>query len=71
MENLTNMEEEELKENNLNELSSEELLNLYGRYRMFMGDESNGASPVYWDIDYDSRIIYEILLERLRKVEGK
>lgn len=60
-------DEDILKEMDLRSKSSEELLIMYGKYKFFLGDESNGASPVAWDIEFDSKLIYTILLERLNK----
>lgn len=58
-------DEDILKEMDLRSRSNEELLIMYGKYKFFLGDEINGASPVAWDIDFDSKLIFTILLERL------
>lgn len=60
-------DEDILKERDLRSKSSEELLIMYGKYKFFLGDESNGASAVAWDIEFDSKLIFNILLERLNK----
>lgn len=60
-------DEDLLKEQNLRRMSSKELLIRYGKYKMFLGDETNGASPVAWDIDFDSKLIFNILVERLNE----
>ena len=62
--------EEKIKEKDLRTTSSEELLYRYGKYKMFLGDVSNEASPVACDIDIESKLIYSILLERLNKNDG-
>lgn len=64
-------DEEILKERDLRSRSSEELLIMYGKYKFFLGDEYNGSSPVAWDIEFDSKLIFTILLERLNKNENK
>lgn len=63
---LCEMEEDILREKELREMDSEELLQMYGKYKLFQGDESNGASPVAWDIDFECKLIFSILLERLK-----
>lgn len=60
------MEEEELRK-----MPSEELLYRFSKYKMFLGYEINGTSPVYWDVDSECKLIYSILLERLSEAEGK
>lgn len=62
--------EDTVKENDLRKKTSEELLHRYGRYKMFLGDETNEASPVAFDIDIECKLIYSILMERLNKNDG-
>lgn len=57
------------RENELRKMSSKKLLQMYGEYKLFQGDVSNDASPVAWDIDIDCKLIYHILLERLKGME--
>lgn len=68
---LCECEEDLMREKELRKMPSEELLQMYGEYKLFQGDEGNGASPVAWDIDFDCKLIYSILLERLNGKEGK
>lgn len=63
--------EEKIKEKDLRKKSSEELLYRYGKYKMFLGDVCNEASPVACDIDIESKLIYRILLERLNNNGGR
>lgn len=65
------MEEDILREKELREMPSEELLQMYGKYKLFQGDVCNEASPVAWDIDFECKLIYSILLERLNGKEVK
>lgn len=62
---------EKIREKELREMTSKELLDMYGKYKKFQGDVINEASPVACDIDFECELIYSILLERLNKVEGK
>lgn len=57
--------EEKLKEKELRKKPSEELLFRYSKYKLFLGDVCNEASPVACDIDNECKLIYKILLERL------
>lgn len=62
---------DEIREKELSKMPSKELLDMYGKYKLFQGDITNEASPVACDIDIECKLIYRILIERLNEVEGK
>lgn len=61
----------EIREQELSLLTNEDLLEMFGKGKLFLGDITNEASAVACDIDIDVRIIRKILLERLNGKGGE
>lgn len=60
----------EIREQELSLLTNEDLLDMFGKGKLFLGDITNEASAVACDIDIDVRIMRKILLERLNSEKG-
>lgn len=70
MENFEDIDEIDLREQELRSYTSETLLDMFGKCKLFQGDIANEASAVACDIDIDVRIIRKILLERMNINNG-
>lgn len=62
---------EEIREQELRLVTNEELLDMFGKCKLFQGDIANEATAVACDIDIDVKILRKILLERMNKSKVK